>query len=191
MHAAVFVDFENLFLSLKHRSELSGLRPRDLSLTILEALKQRLQAQHSPMVMGRSYAAFDAYPGMEVAHDLALMGFDPQYVLVGHAGSGLQGQAGHLAEGCGLGEQVGGADLAHHDHVERDPQLPPNGLADPLAASQGSAATSVRGSNLLSKSAPGAPPHLFPHSPYFRLARKPRSRRENGAVSDDALKVGT
>ena len=38
------------------------------------------------MVLGSSYAAFDTYPGMEVAHDLALMGFDPQYVLVGHAG---------------------------------------------------------------------------------------------------------
>jgi hypothetical protein len=34
------------------------------------------------MVLGRSYATFDTYPGMEVAHDLALMGFDPQYVLV-------------------------------------------------------------------------------------------------------------
>jgi hypothetical protein len=38
------------------------------------------------MVLGRAYAAFDTYPGMEVAHDLALTGFDPQYVLVGHAG---------------------------------------------------------------------------------------------------------
>lgn len=86
MHAAVFVDFENLYLSLQHRAELSGQRPRELSLAILEALKARLQAQGMPMVLGRSYAAFDAYPGMEVAHDLALMGLDPQYVLVGHAG---------------------------------------------------------------------------------------------------------
>lgn len=86
MHAAVFVDFENLFLSLKNREELSGLRIRELSLGILEQLKQRLNAEKAPMVLGRSYAAFDTYPGMEVAHDLALMGFDPQYVLVGHAG---------------------------------------------------------------------------------------------------------
>jgi len=86
MHAAVFVDFENLFLSLKNRSELTGHRIRDLSLGILEQLKVRLHADKAPMVLGRSYAAFDAYPGMEVAHDLALMGFDPQYVLVGHAG---------------------------------------------------------------------------------------------------------
>ena len=86
MHAAVFVDFENLFLSLKGREELSGLRIRELSLGILEQLKQRLHSDKAPMVLGRSYAAFDTYPGMEVAHDLALMGFDPQYVLVGHAG---------------------------------------------------------------------------------------------------------
>jgi len=86
MHAAVFVDFENLFLSLKNREELSGLRIRELSLGILEQLKERLNIDKAPMVLGRSYAAFDTYPGMEVAHDLALMGFDPQYVLVGHAG---------------------------------------------------------------------------------------------------------
>ncbi|MEO6595293.1 MAG: NYN domain-containing protein, partial [Planctomycetota bacterium] len=86
MHAAVFVDFENLFLSLKNREDLNGHRPRDLCLAILEHLKARLQADKAPMVIGRSYAAFDTYPGLEVAHDLALMGFDPQYVLVGHAG---------------------------------------------------------------------------------------------------------
>jgi hypothetical protein len=86
MHAAVFVDFENLFLSLKNREELTGQRIRDLCLGILEHLKAKLQADKVPMVLGRSYAAFDTYPGMEVAHDLALMGFDPQYVLVGHAG---------------------------------------------------------------------------------------------------------
>ncbi len=86
MHAAVFVDFENLFLSLKNREELSGQRIRDLCLGILEHLKAKLHDDKAPMVLGRSYAAFDTYPGMEVAHDLALMGFDPQYVLTGHAG---------------------------------------------------------------------------------------------------------
>lgn len=86
MHAAVFVDFENLFLSLKNREELGGQRIRDLCLGILEHLKARLHADKAPMVLGRSYAAFDTYPGMEVAHDLALMGFDPQYVLTGHGG---------------------------------------------------------------------------------------------------------
>lgn len=86
MHAAVFVDFENLFLSLKNRDELGGQRIREQCLAILDHLKARLHADKAPMVLGRSYAAFDTYPGMEVAHDLALMGFDPQYVLTGHAG---------------------------------------------------------------------------------------------------------
>jgi hypothetical protein len=86
MNAAVFVDFENLFLSLKNRPELTGQRVRELCVSILENLKAKLRAQGSPMVLGRSYAAFDTYPGSDAAHDLALMGFDPQYVLVGHAG---------------------------------------------------------------------------------------------------------
>lgn len=86
MHAAVFVDFENLFLSLRNREELLGQRTRESSLSILENLKVKLQSDKAPMVLGRSYAAFDTYPGMEVAHDLALMGFDPQYVLTGHGG---------------------------------------------------------------------------------------------------------
>ncbi|MBK8096195.1 MAG: NYN domain-containing protein [Planctomycetes bacterium] len=84
--AAVFVDFENLFFSLKNREEFGGQRTRDLCLAILEHLKGRLQAENCSLVLGRSYAAFDAYPGMEMAHDLALMGLDPQYVLVGHHG---------------------------------------------------------------------------------------------------------
>ena len=81
MNAAVFVDFENLFASLKNRSEFTGHRTRDLALQMLENLKGRLRSEGFQMVLGRSYAAFDTYPGMEVAHDLALMGFDPQYVL--------------------------------------------------------------------------------------------------------------
>jgi uncharacterized LabA/DUF88 family protein len=86
MNAAVFVDFENLYLSLQNRSDFSGLRIRELSLQILGGLLARLRDEDSPMVLGRSYAAFDTYPGVEVAHDLALMGLDPQYVLVSHTG---------------------------------------------------------------------------------------------------------
>ena len=56
MHAAVFVDFENLFLSLKGRNELSGQRTRELCISILERLKERLQVDKVPMVLGRSYA---------------------------------------------------------------------------------------------------------------------------------------
>lgn len=86
MNSAVFVDFENLFTSLQERAERVVQRPRDAALQILEQLKARLQADGLPMVLGRSYAAFDTYPGMEVAHDLALMGFDPQYVLAAPSG---------------------------------------------------------------------------------------------------------
>lgn len=86
MNTAVFVDFENLYLSLKSRNDGTGLRTRELSLQILEGMLARLRSKGHPMVIGRSYAAFDAYPGVEVAHDLALMGLDPQYVLVSHSG---------------------------------------------------------------------------------------------------------
>lgn len=86
MNAAVFVDFENLFLSLKNRTDGPGVRTRDSSLQILEGLLARLREEGNPMVLGRSYAAFDTYPGVEVAHDLALMGLDPQYVLISHSG---------------------------------------------------------------------------------------------------------
>lgn len=86
MNSAVFVDFENLYLSLKHRTETAGLRTRELALQILEGLMQRLRDNGKPMVLGRSYSAFDTYPGVEVAHDLALMGLEPQYVLISHSG---------------------------------------------------------------------------------------------------------
>jgi uncharacterized LabA/DUF88 family protein len=86
MNAAVFVDFENLFLSLKNRTDGPGVRTRESSLQILEGLLARLREEGNPMVLGRSYAAFDTYPGVEVAHDLALMGLDPQYVLISHSG---------------------------------------------------------------------------------------------------------
>jgi len=84
--AAIFVDFENLFWSIKSRNEGTGIRTRDLSLDILQGLLAKMRDVQMPMVMGRSYAAFDTYPGVEVAQDLALMGLDPQYVLVSHTG---------------------------------------------------------------------------------------------------------
>lgn len=86
MNAAVFVDFENLYLSLKSRNEGTGVRTREVSLQILEGMLARLRKKGHPMVIGRSYSAFDSYPGVEVAHDLALMGLDPQYVLISHSG---------------------------------------------------------------------------------------------------------
>lgn len=86
MNAAVFVDFENLYLSLKSRNDGTGIRTRELSLQILEGMLARLRKKGHPMVIGRAYAAFDTFPGIEMAHDLALMGLDPQYVLISHSG---------------------------------------------------------------------------------------------------------
>lgn len=86
MNSAVFVDFENLYLSLKSRNDGTGLRTRELCLSVLQGMKTRLRQKGHNMVVGRSYAAFDTYPGVEVAHDLALMGLDPQYVLISHSG---------------------------------------------------------------------------------------------------------
>jgi hypothetical protein len=86
MNAAVFVDFENLFLSLRSYGEASGIRTRELSLQVLDGLLGRLRDTGHPMVVGRAYSAFDTYPGVEVAHDLALMGLEPQYVIISHTG---------------------------------------------------------------------------------------------------------
>ncbi|MCA8943176.1 MAG: NYN domain-containing protein [Planctomycetes bacterium] len=86
MDAAVFVDFENLYLSLKDRCEASDLRTRELALQVLDGMLARLREKGKSMVLGRAYATFDSYPGIEVAHDLALMGLDPQYVIVSPTG---------------------------------------------------------------------------------------------------------
>lgn len=86
MNAAVFVEFEDLHRALRERGDLSELRSREQALAILEGLLARLREEGHPMVIGRSYAAFDTYPGVEVAHDLALLGLDPQYVLISHSG---------------------------------------------------------------------------------------------------------
>lgn len=86
MDAAVFVDFENLYLSLKDRCGSPDLRTRELALQVLEGMLARLREKGKSMVIGRAYATFDTYPGIEVVHDLALMGLDPQYVIVSPSG---------------------------------------------------------------------------------------------------------
>ena len=43
MNAAVFVDFENLYLSPKSRNDGTGVRTRELSLQILEGMLARLR----------------------------------------------------------------------------------------------------------------------------------------------------
>lgn len=89
-NVAVFVDFENLHHSLESRAPEHGGEVRDLCLQVLSGLLARLREAGNPVVLGRSYACFDVHPGSEVAHDLALMGLDPQYVLA-TAGSRASG----------------------------------------------------------------------------------------------------
>ncbi|MGE0143286.1 MAG: NYN domain-containing protein [Planctomycetota bacterium] len=86
MNTAVFVDFENLYKTIRERGEVSELKVRDTALAVLQGVVSKLRESGHAMLMGRSYAAFDSYPGSEVAHELALLGLDPQYVLVGHSG---------------------------------------------------------------------------------------------------------
>ncbi len=80
--AAVFVDFDNLYYGL-----LSELFQRDHKKTLeasenlLNTLREELKERNLAIVLGRSYSAFDEFPGSEAAHSLALMGFDPQYIV--------------------------------------------------------------------------------------------------------------
>ena len=74
MNAAVFVDFENLYLSLKSRNDGTGVRTRELSLQVLEGMLARLRNKGHPILVGRSYAAFDTYPGAPVVTTGALSG---------------------------------------------------------------------------------------------------------------------
>ncbi|MFQ5507590.1 MAG: NYN domain-containing protein [Planctomycetota bacterium] len=80
--AAVFVDFDNLFYGL-----LNGFynrfhkRSLEESLNLLAGLRAHLRDRDASIVLGRAYSSFDEYPGSEAAHPLALMGYDPQYVV--------------------------------------------------------------------------------------------------------------
>jgi hypothetical protein len=79
---AIFVDFDNLFYGL-----LNGLYGRNFkrtleeSLNLLAAVRAELTRRDTTIVLGRAYSAFDEFPGSEAAHPLALMGYDPQYVV--------------------------------------------------------------------------------------------------------------
>lgn len=80
--AAVFVDFENLLYGLvnwQFRGDYG--RALDEALSCLDRLRSELHERGAVMVMGRAYSAFDERPGSEAAHSLALLGFDPQYVI--------------------------------------------------------------------------------------------------------------
>ncbi|MEZ5988490.1 MAG: NYN domain-containing protein [Planctomycetota bacterium] len=81
--AAVFVDFDNLYFGVRNNRFGKGRSEDALERTfeLLDALRAQLREEGCTMLVGRAYSAFDDYPGSEAAHDLALRGFDPQYVL--------------------------------------------------------------------------------------------------------------
>lgn len=104
MNTALFVDFEDLHQVLAREALSRDVQARDLrggsdrtgssrqardqALEIIGQVLKRLRRDGDSLVLGRSYAAFDAQPGSEVAHDLALLGLEPQYVLFGSEGRG-------------------------------------------------------------------------------------------------------
>ncbi len=80
--AAVFVDFDNLYFGLLgeffHRDHKKALEACE---NLLNILREELKQRRFSIALGRSYSAFDEFPGSEAAHSLALMGFDPQYIV--------------------------------------------------------------------------------------------------------------
>ncbi len=80
--AAVFVDFDNLYYGLLgdfyHRDHKKAL---DACESLLNILRGELKQRRLSIALGRSYSAFDEFPGSEAAHSLSLMGFDPQYIV--------------------------------------------------------------------------------------------------------------
>ena len=80
--AAVFVDFDNLYYGLlgdffqrDHKKALDACE------NLLNILREELKERRFSIALGRSYSAFDEFPGSEAAHSLSLMGFDPQYIV--------------------------------------------------------------------------------------------------------------
>ncbi|MCA8969397.1 MAG: NYN domain-containing protein [Planctomycetes bacterium] len=81
---ACFVDFDNLYDGLLDAAlDRAGDHKKALesSLNVLGRLRTRLREDGAQMVIGRAYSPFDEYPGSEAAHPLALLGYEPQFVI--------------------------------------------------------------------------------------------------------------
>lgn len=79
---AVFIDFDNLFFGLLHdRFHRNHEKAMEACMNLLVALRSHLNERDSSILLGRAYSTFDDYPGKDAAHPLALLGFDPRYVL--------------------------------------------------------------------------------------------------------------
>ncbi len=82
--AACFVDFDNLYDGLLDAVVGEGKdhkKALESCLNVLGRLRKRLRDEGGQMVIGRAYSPFDEYPGSEAAHPLALLGYEPQFVI--------------------------------------------------------------------------------------------------------------
>ncbi len=80
---AFFVDFDNLFHGLLAVRERGHERALEEALALLTAVRVHQRERGTALVLGRAYSAFDEAPGSEAAHALALIGYEPQYVIHG------------------------------------------------------------------------------------------------------------
>ncbi len=75
---ALFVDFENIYLSLR---DLVA-KPLEMTIHVLTRLRDKLQKEMAVnMVMGRAYASWEYGASRDALSHLSLLGIVPQYVL--------------------------------------------------------------------------------------------------------------
>ncbi|MBI3273019.1 MAG: NYN domain-containing protein [Planctomycetes bacterium] len=82
VNGAVFIDFENIYLSIKKDICIPPHTPRpvDIATALLSALKKMLRDKGVSLVIGRSFSDWDYSDTREALHSLAMMGFEPQYL---------------------------------------------------------------------------------------------------------------
>lgn len=82
--AACFVDFDNFYdgmLATSLHDERDHKKALESCLGVFGTMRTRLREDDTPMVIGRAYAPFDESPGSDAAHPLALLGYEPQFVI--------------------------------------------------------------------------------------------------------------
>lgn len=82
VNGAVFIDFENIYLSIKKDICVPPYTPRpvDIATALLSGLKKQLREKGVSLVIGRSFSDWDYSDTREALHSLAMMGFEPQYL---------------------------------------------------------------------------------------------------------------
>lgn len=82
--AACFVDFDSFYdgmLATSLHDERDHKKALESCLGVFGTLRTRLREEGTPMVLGRAYSLFDESPGSDAAHPLALLGYEPQFVI--------------------------------------------------------------------------------------------------------------